>query len=80
MPQLGTSPATADATFNQQYADIRITHPVSGVPILQMGRSQVVHNLQLEVFTLSKLLNDPEDCGLKRGDWVVLNNPTNASC
>jgi hypothetical protein len=68
-----TSPATADATFDQTYGDFRLTH-VEPEPVLTMGGIQIGTNLQLGPFSLRALLDDPSDCGLERGDWVFLNN------
>jgi hypothetical protein len=70
-----TSPATADATFNQRYADFRVTLTESGGPQLRMGGGDIQFNLaQLGDFTLRELLDDPSDRGLQRGDWVYLSN------
>jgi protein-glutamine gamma-glutamyltransferase-like protein len=71
-----TSPRTADAIFNQYYADFRVTlfQEPSG-PQIRWGGKDVGENLdQLGEFTLRDLLKDPKERGLLRGDWVDLKN------
>jgi hypothetical protein len=71
-----TAPVTADATFNRDYADFRVTLNDVGGSQVRMGGVNLQFNLgeQLGEFTLRQLLDDPADRGLLRGDWVFLNN------
>jgi hypothetical protein len=69
-----------DATFDRAHADIRIVlyhRSLNRDPELHMGGRQASPNLRQlggGSITLREIRDDPADRGLRRGDWVVLDN------